>query len=406
MQKISITLLIAFFLPLLSIMGGGIFRYITDTEIDMSTAENRRLSQFRTINFPSGLSELNRLGTEFEEAARDQILFRDTIGRSVRKLQVYQFNRTTSDEIILGQNGFWFSTGGRILPLIPCASPNPINESNTQRLQTAFVNFGKRMNMLGVTVSLMIVPLQSTIASKHLPKQLESLCQEPPPRLLETIYNVSSSGIHTYYDPEWMQQQPPTNIYHPKSFHWSPEGALLYSHYGIWSRQLVPEGFKQVSLDEKSITKVRDIDIARYLGVAPMFHEYEYPKIKQSVLFQGNVENAIKDGILNPSFANIYKKGATKLGQYMEGGLPFNGRGLIIGDSFSRMAFDYLGRHFEAALGGTTNTLILGTGQLEELVQQFNANHVILIFAESKFTPVKGSPSWKHIADYLTSEKD
>lgn len=375
----------------LMLWGAGVERNFSDTE-------NRKLFTFSDISKQKGKS-FREITSSIEKSASDQLLLRDPIVRGFRRMQVHGFGQETSETVIIGRNGHWYQTGNKVLSRMPCASPNPVVPKLQDAFTKSIIDFDRWLRSEGKTLSLIIVPLQHSLEPSNLPLELSERCQLPFEPLQTSVENLREAGIDMLYDPHWIRETGVDKFYDPKAFHWNPEGALRYIRHGFETGAFPTASLTLAPFNGNTHVKETDVDIARYIGVAPIVQKYNEPVILQRLTYQRHVGSAVKEGLLPKKIRANYLGNGPSL--YAETDNFNNGRGLIIGDSFSQAPFNFLARQFTSTLSATSNSAKQDPGRFRTLVNDFQPDHVFLIFEESKFTPVKGGPTWLSIGKMM-----
>ena len=128
---------------------------------------------------------------------------------------------------------------------------------------------------------------------------------------------------------------------------------------------------------------------------------YEKPSVMQALKYRAPVKRAINQKKLSKNVGESYRLINSSVPKYAETEYTVNGRGLIIGDSFSEGTFDFWSRQFSATLSATIHVLKGDPGRFPKLVEQFDPDHVVLIYEETKFTPI-GKSNWHRVAKMMT----
>ncbi len=395
---------VAFF-SLTLILGGGlpILNFLMGTENSISAGESRKMTTFADAFQPQGVFRFKGLRDRLEEASKDQIPFRAFWVRQYKRTLLYGFGHEKSEGVMVGRDGYWFQIGNVHYSRAPCASPRAINEVSTDALIQSLIEFNASLASEGRYLSIVIAPLQSTVRADLLPAGLSQLCASPVPRLQKSLRQLREGGVSVLYDPDWMIAEGATKFYPPRSFHWHRGGAAWYSRYGIQNGLVTAPDFRGIEFLPQLEMREGGVDMARYLGVAPSTYKALFPKPDKDVSYVGTVSQAGELEHIPSTVASLYSATAARRSFYMAGGLEENGRGVIIGDSFSNSAFDFWGRHFSEAIGLTINNADRSKPTFTQLIEAFDPRHVVLILEESKLMHIEGGPKWRAIS-VLTAE--
>lgn len=402
MTKISQLLWILSFIVLLTGVGlSSIKDAILGSEIERSVTEGRSLS---TI---SAAVKNNRfMSSDFrnavETAVSDQIFERDALIRLWRRFSVGLMGYETSETVDIGREGFWFQTGTNMYSRVPCASPIETSERNSSFIAESIADFVEDMKSQNTDTLMIVVPLQSTVTPSLLPASIEPLCAKEFEPLQRRIAYLRERGVPVFYDLEFMQESGVEQFYNKKAFHWHRGGAARYSEEAISEYSSVRKEWGQDfrnRLYKGSKSKTQDIDIARYLGVAPMLQEYQNPAYKGRREYRGSVAASIKKGFLENSIRNHIKQKSLKQSKYSQARRSVsNEKVLLIGDSFTEASLEFWSFYYSEVLNVTSNHIKQENGAVRGLVEIFEPDLVIIVFEESKFTPLRsGGPNWRSL---------
>lgn len=302
--------------------------------LDSSTAdkENRVMTEFPTL----ANTQLFEYPTLFDAYMEDNLPYKNYLVSLNSKIDYYIFNTSSSDDVIVGDNGWLFYTGHENNDEDPLADYEGSNLYSQEELETIASNMIEARDFLaasGKEFVITMVPNKSRVYSEYMPAACGEVSQDC--RLKQVYQYLSENTDLTIVSPysdimTYKEAHPETQLYFKYDTHWNNFGAYVaaQSISRVWGFEMPDlDTVEQVYVDSDTYDLARMINLGDNLKEqAPIATAYSGHMAKVEIL---------SDGM---SFTGT-----------VESGTADNRKLYIIGDSFSALLFPYLACHFNSS---------------------------------------------------------
>ena len=359
---------------------------MTDSQVKNSMTERRRLVRFGQT--AEAWPDIKLTVQTFGQAFDDQLFARTEILQTVNGLLVEKAGHSTSDTILLGEDGYRFlmrSQNSKAFSQIPCAVPGGLDEAKRQLTIDNYIAFSNRVQKKGIQTHLVLIPTKSSIYLEKLPRYVHSKCVSTISPAINTIKQLQAAGLSARYDLDWFRTQSATDIFQPGSFHWVKAKSHIYAQFLYDSQQMGIPWNKLPSYETRPIQSNAPADISRHLGIKrkkKVFYEREYfwPTLE---LTRRHEFKDIKDR------SELLAKLNKSIGRFSRNTSPRQKKLLVVGDSFSRGLFAYWASTAGEAIFMSDSNAPYTPGIFDETISLFDADMVVFVIEESKFAPIK-----------------
>lgn len=211
MKRKGLTIFIAFFMLLLVLPNGGIFREKRNAQL-IAEMENRTISSFPSLNFL-----VKDFYSNLETWYGDRILGRNKLIHLWSQINGSLFDVLISKEIVKGKDGYYFS---------------PFNASAEMRDQDSkmisYIKMKELVEGAGARFVMFVAPHAEWVVPELLPDNLV----KPDLRNIEQhqVNLFDKNGFERYsfnLDLAKLNLQERKRLYPPGDYHWSPEAGYL-----------------------------------------------------------------------------------------------------------------------------------------------------------------------------------
>lgn len=302
--------------------------------LDSSTAdkENRVMTEMPTL----ADTRISAFPSLFDAYMDDNLPYKDYLVTLNSKIDYYLLNTSSSDDVIVGKDGWLFYIGNENNDEDPLADYEGTNLYSVEELKTIADNMIEARDYLasmGKEFVITIIPNKSRVYSEYMPDlcgQVSDNCR------LNQVYtylteNTDLTIVSPYYDIlAYKEAHPQTQLYFKYDTHWNNFGAYIAasSIAKVWGYEMPDlDSVEHVYVDSDTYDLARMINLGDYLKEqAPIATAYSGHMAQISILsdgmsFEGTVESKIADD------RKLY----------------------VIGDSFSALLFPYLACHFNSS---------------------------------------------------------
>lgn len=302
--------------------------------LDSSTAdkENRVMTEMPTL----ANTQISEFPSLFDAYVNDNLPYKNYLVTLNSMADYYLLNTSSSDDVIVGDNGWLFYVGHENNDEDPLADYAGTNLYSTAELETIAANMIEARDFLasqGKEFVITIIPNKSRVYSEYMPDSCGEVNEEC--RLNQVYQYLSENTDLTIVSPysdilAYKQAHPETQLYFKYDTHWNNFGAYVaaQSISRVWGFEMPDlDTVQQVYVDSDTYDLARMINLGDYLKEqAPIATAYSGHMAKVEILsdgmsFTGTVESGTADE------RKLY----------------------IIGDSFSALLFPYLACHFNSS---------------------------------------------------------
>lgn len=302
--------------------------------IDSSTAdkENRVMTEMPTL----ANTQISEFPTLFDAYINDNLPYKNYLVTINSMADYYLFNTSSSDDVIVGDDGWLFYVGHENNDEDPLADYEGTNLYTIDELEIIAENMINARDFLasqGKEFVITMIPNKSRVYSEYMPDMCGDVSQEC--RLNQVYQYLSENTDLTIVSPyndivAYKDAHPETQLYFKYDTHWNNFGAYVaaQSISRVWGFEMPDlDTVEQVYVDSDSYDLARMINLGDYLKEdAPIATAYSGHMAKVEIH---------SDGM---SFTGTVEQGTAD-----------NRKLFIIGDSFSALLFPYLACHFNSS---------------------------------------------------------
>jgi hypothetical protein len=302
--------------------------------LDSSTAdkENRVMTEMPTL----ANTQISEFPTLFDAYINDNLPYKNYLVTINSMADYYLFNTSSSDDVIVGDDGWLFYVGHENNDEDPLADYEGTNLYTIDELEIIAENMINARDFLasqGKEFVITMIPNKSRVYSEYMPDMCGDVSQEC--RLNQVYQYLSENTDLTIVSPyndivAYKEAHPETQLYFKYDTHWNNFGAYVaaQSISRVWGFEMPDlDTVEQVYVDSDSYDLARMINLGDYLKEdAPIATAYSGHMAKVEIH---------SDGM---SFTGTVEQGTAD-----------NRKLFIIGDSFSALLFPYLACHFNSS---------------------------------------------------------
>lgn len=302
--------------------------------LDSSTAdkENRVMTEMPTL----ANTQISEFPTLFDAYINDNLPYKNYLVTINSMADYYLFNTSSSDDVIVGDDGWLFYVGHENNDEDPLADYEGTNLYTIDELEIIAANMINARDFLasqGKEFVITMIPNKSRVYSEYMPDMCGDVSQEC--RLNQVYQYLSENTDLTIVSPyndivAYKEAHPETQLYFKYDTHWNNFGAYVaaQSIARVWGFEMPDlDTVEQVYVDSDSYDLARMINLGDYLKEdAPIATAYSGHMAKVEIH---------SDGM---SFTGTVEQGTAD-----------NRKLFIIGDSFSALLFPYLACHFNSS---------------------------------------------------------
>jgi hypothetical protein len=302
--------------------------------LDSSTAdkENRVMTEMPTLTN----TQISEFPTLFDAYVNDNLPYKNYLVTLNSMIDYHIFNTSSSDDVIVGDNGWLFYIGHENNDEDPLADYAGTNLYSQEELELIAANMIAARDFLasqGKEFVITMIPNKSRVYSEYMPDMCGPVNEEC--RLNQVYQYLSENTDLTIVSPysdilKYKEAHPETQLYFKYDTHWNNFGAYVaaQSIARVW-------GFEMPDLDtvEHVYANSDTYDLARMINMG----DYLKEQAPVATAYSGHMAKVeiLADGM---SFTGT-----------VESGIADERKLFMIGDSFSALLFPYLACHFNSS---------------------------------------------------------
>ena len=268
----------------------------SDSIEELQNVENRKMASkpnFSLYTYPEYFSD-------YEKYFDDNYTFRGPLISINSKIDYFVFHKSTSDEVILGEDGWLFYHD----TLADYEKNNLYTEEELKGILENILVTKQYFDEIGIEFVVYVAPNKNTIYGEYMPKGVQT--QEGISRTQQAVnYIKENSDVTIIYPKAELEQAkaeyPDLSLYFKLDSHWNYMGGYWGTKALLEELEIPTVPFEQVSYEEMNepIFQWNGYDMANMLGLTGYLDEDTNYRLEgysdSEVIYEGDVSRNLED---------------------------------------------------------------------------------------------------------------